>query len=91
MARLLQPGRETAAPAIDPAAELQKAVDLAKRADVVILLVGTTLAIEAEGRDRTTLGLPGNQQALVDAVIAANPQTVVVETECRAACRPDDC
>lgn len=60
-------------------AELQKAVDAAKAADVAIVYVGTTLDVEAEGRDRTSLALPGNQQQLVEAVIAANPRTVVVQ------------
>ncbi|HEY5499514.1 MAG TPA: glycoside hydrolase family 3 C-terminal domain-containing protein, partial [Bacteroidales bacterium] len=59
--------------------ELQKAVEIAKKADVVILYIGTTLATEAEGRDRTSLGLPGNQEELVEAVMAVNPKTVVVE------------
>jgi len=59
--------------------ELQKAVEIAKKADVVILYVGTTLATEAEGRDRTSLGLPGNQEELIEAVMAVNPKTVVVE------------
>jgi beta-glucosidase len=58
--------------------ELQKAVDAAKRADVAILYLGTTTGIEAEGRDRTSLGLPANQEKLAEAVIAANPKTVVV-------------
>lgn len=59
--------------------ELRKAIEIAKKADVVVLYVGTTLAIEAEGHDRTTLVLPGNQQELVEAVMAVNPKTVVVE------------
>jgi beta-glucosidase len=59
--------------------ELKKAVEIAKEADVVILYIGTTLDTEAEGRDRTTLDLPGNQEQLVEAVLAANPKTVVVE------------
>jgi len=59
--------------------ELQKAVEIAKKADVVILYVGTTLATEAEGRDRTSLSLPGNQEELIEAVMAVNPKTVVVE------------
>lgn len=59
--------------------ELKKAVEIAKKADIVILYIGTTLATEAEGRDRTTLALPGNQQELVEAVMAVNPKTVVVE------------
>jgi beta-glucosidase len=59
--------------------ELQKAVDAARKADVVIVYVGTTLAIEAEGRDRTSLRLPSKQEELVRAVMAANPKTIVVE------------
>jgi beta-glucosidase len=57
---------------------LRRAVGVAKQADVVILCVGTNREVEAEGRDRTSLGLPGNQEALVEAVIGANPRTVVV-------------
>ncbi len=34
----------------------------------------------SEGRDRTSLSLPGNQDALIDAVAAANPRTIVVLT-----------
>jgi beta-glucosidase len=58
--------------------ELKQAVDAAKRADVAILYLGTTTGIEAEGRDRTSLALPANQEKLAEAVIAANPKTVVV-------------
>ncbi|WP_214071441.1 glycoside hydrolase family 3 C-terminal domain-containing protein [Mucilaginibacter sp. dw_454] len=66
------------APAFDKAAELQKAVDAAKKADVAIVYVGTTLNVEAEGKDRTSLGLPGNQEELVKAVLAVNPRTIMV-------------
>jgi len=62
----------------DKAAELQKAVEAAKKADVAILYIGTTLNIEAEGKDRTSLGMPGNQEELVKAVLAVNPRTIVV-------------
>jgi beta-glucosidase len=55
-----------------------KAVAAAKRADAAIVFVGTILAVEEEGRDRTALALPGDQEALVEAVFAANPRTVVV-------------
>jgi beta-glucosidase len=50
----------------------------AGKADVAIAIVGTTLQDEAEGRDRTSLGLPRNQEQLVRDTIAANPRTVVV-------------
>jgi beta-glucosidase len=66
------------APAVDPAVEIANAVTIAKAADVALLFVGTNTTIEAEGRDRTRLDLPGNQQELVQAVFAANPRTVVI-------------
>jgi beta-glucosidase len=62
-----------------PVAEQAQAVELARTADVAVVFVGTTAAIEQEGRDRKTLGLTGTQEALVEAVFAANPRTVVVE------------
>lgn len=55
-----------------------RAVALAKRADVVILCLGTNLQTEAEGRDRRDLNLPGAQQPLLEAVYGANPKTVLV-------------
>jgi beta-glucosidase len=65
-------------PAIDRPAELQKAVELARKADVAVVCVGTTGAVELEARDRTSLGLSGNQEDLVKAVVVANPRTIVV-------------
>jgi beta-glucosidase len=62
----------------DHEGELKKATEAAKNADVAIVCVGTNLLVEREGRDRTSLALPGNQQQLVEAVYAANPRTVVV-------------
>ena len=59
--------------------ELKKAISIAAKADVVILFIGTTLATEAEGNDRITLGLPGNQQQLAEEIFKVNPKTVVVE------------
>jgi beta-glucosidase len=62
----------------DVKAELAKAIDAAKQADVAILYLGTTLAVEAEGRDRTSLGLAKDQEDLFNAVLAVNPRTIVV-------------
>jgi beta-glucosidase len=45
---------------------------------VAIVYVGTTEAIETEGRDRASLALPGRQEELIQAVDAANPKTLVV-------------
>jgi beta-glucosidase len=63
--------------AADPAA-IARAADLARRSDVAILFLGTNLKVEAEGRDRRDLNLPGAQQQLMEAVYAANPKTVLV-------------
>ena len=65
-------------PPIDVAAEQAKAVELARSADVAVVCVGTTTAVERESRDRTSLGLSGSQEELVKAVFAANPRTIVV-------------
>jgi beta-glucosidase len=63
----------------DLAAELAKAVEAARKAEVVFLFVGTDDSIEQEATDRKSLGLPGNQEELVEAVVAANPRAVVVQ------------
>jgi beta-glucosidase len=65
-------------PSRAPDDELAHAVELARAADVAVVVVGTTERIESEGFDRTTLALPGRQDDLVRAVAAANPRTVVV-------------
>jgi beta-glucosidase len=54
------------------------AVEAARAADVAVVVVGTTDEVESEGFDRKDLRLPGRQDELVAAVIAANPRTVVV-------------
>jgi len=62
----------------DSGDSIRRAAALAREADVALVYVGTTNAIEAEGRDRTSLSLPGRQEELVRVVLAANPKTVVV-------------
>ncbi|MBR3271185.1 MAG: glycoside hydrolase family 3 C-terminal domain-containing protein [Clostridia bacterium] len=56
----------------------QKAVELAKKADTVLLYLGLDEISESEGLDRSTLSLPKCQIELLDAVAAANPNIVVV-------------
>jgi beta-glucosidase len=67
-----------APPARSDEDELAHAVQLAASADVAIVVVGTTEAIESEGFDRRDLALPGGQDELVRRVAAANPRTVAV-------------
>jgi len=61
----------------DPAA-IARAAELARKSDIAILFLGTNLQVEAEGRDRRELNLPGAQQQLMEAVFAANPRTILV-------------
>jgi beta-glucosidase len=57
---------------------IAEAVEVARTADVVVVVVGTNEKVESEGFDRTDLRLPGRQDDLVAAVAAVNPRTVVV-------------
>ncbi|KAF2675073.1 hypothetical protein BT63DRAFT_27887 [Microthyrium microscopicum] len=59
---------------------LQEAVDIASAADVAIIVVGLDAEWESEGYDRQTLDLPkhGSQDRLISAVLAANPNCVIV-------------
>ncbi|MDM7855268.1 beta-d-glucosidase [Cellulomonas alba] len=65
-------------PGATPDELLADAVAVARDADLAIVVVGTNEEIESEGYDRTSLALPGTQDELVRAVLAANPRTVVV-------------
>ncbi|KAI1431674.1 glycoside hydrolase family 3 protein [Xylaria sp. CBS 124048] len=59
---------------------LQEAVDAARQADVAVVIVGLDAEWESEGYDRQTMDLPsnGSQDRLIQAVLEANPWTVVV-------------
>jgi beta-glucosidase len=57
---------------------MDRAVALARRADAVVLVVGTDNDWETEGNDRESMALPPPQDELVRAVAAVNPRTVVV-------------
>lgn len=55
--------------------DIGDAVEVARRSSVAVVVVHD---MEAERHDRASLALPGNQDALVNAVAAANPRTIVV-------------
>ncbi|PSN60028.1 glycoside hydrolase [Corynespora cassiicola Philippines] len=61
---------------------LSEAVDLASSADLAIVFVGNTIQWETEGQDLETMTLPadGSQDNLISQVVAANPNTIVVNT-----------
>lgn len=64
----------------DPAAEWDDAATLAAECDAAVVVVGTGLEFETEGEDRPDLVLPGAQDAFVERVLDAQPNTVVVVT-----------
>ena len=59
-------------------AACQAAEALARIADTAVVAVGSTAEWETESQDRDTLELPARQSELVERVIVANPDTVVV-------------
>jgi beta-glucosidase len=66
-----------ATPAFDPAL-IEEAVAAARAADVALLYVALPGFIESEGYDRADLNLTPQQVALIQAVCAAQPNTVVI-------------
>lgn len=63
---------------VTDAAALEKAVSAAKSADVAVIFAGLPDSFESEGFDREHMRLPDCQNKLIEAVIAAQPNTVVV-------------
>lgn len=59
-------------------ANIAEAVAAAKAAELAIVVVGTNSQVESEGFDRKNLDLPGRQDELVEAVAAANSNTIVI-------------
>jgi len=59
---------------------LQQAIDAAKASDVAVVIVGLDGEWESEGYDRLTMDLPknGSQDLLIEEVLKANPNTIVV-------------
>lgn len=57
---------------------LGDAVARARAADAVVLVAGSDADWETEGNDRVDMNLPGDQNTLIERVLKANPNTVVV-------------
>ncbi|MGY1857191.1 beta-glucosidase [Modestobacter sp. SYSU DS0290] len=62
----------------DPGTVLSEAAAAARDADVAVVVVGVTEEQETESVDKSTLALPGEQDALVRTVAAAARRTIVV-------------
>jgi beta-glucosidase len=59
---------------------IKEAVTAAANSDVALLFVGTTDQIESEGKDRVNLLLPDGQDELINDVLKANKNTIVILT-----------
>ncbi len=62
----------------DEGKDIAVAVTKAKQAEVVILGCGEWQGISGEGFDRTSLDLPGNQEQLLEAIVATGKPVVLV-------------
>lgn len=65
-------------PAAEQQAELMKAVDAARAAEVVVLVLGERANMSGEAASVASLALQGNQQALLEAVVATGKPVVLV-------------
>ncbi len=57
---------------------ISEAIEAASEADVAVLFTGLPDAFESEGYDRTHMRMPDCHSALIEAVAAVSPKTVVV-------------
>jgi beta-glucosidase len=62
----------------DADAAFAKAVDTAKRADVVVMALGELANMSGEAASRSSLALPGRQQQLLEAIVATGKPIVLV-------------
>ncbi|MFT0802840.1 glycoside hydrolase family 3 C-terminal domain-containing protein [Bacillus swezeyi] len=58
--------------------KIEKACELAKKADVVLLYIGLDEVTEAEGLDRQSMKIPKNQIDLLNALYEVNPNIVAI-------------
>lgn len=61
---------------------IERAKEIAAKADVVVFAAGTDLSVSDESNDRTRLDLPGDQQKLLEAVYSVNPNVILLLQTC---------
>jgi beta-glucosidase len=73
------PGKK-AAPLTDAQIDglMAEAVALARRSDVAVMVLGENQDMSGEGASRTSLDLPGRQEQLLEAVVAAGKPVILV-------------
>lgn len=67
---------------------MSRALEIAMKADVVVFAAGTNLEVSDESRDRSSLNLPGDQQKLLEAIYAVNPNVVLLLQTCSSVTIP---
>ena len=67
---------------------IDEAANIAAKADIAIVLAGLPLQYESEGIDRKHIDLPPSHNRLIEAVAAAQPNSVVVLTNGSAVAMP---
>ncbi|XP_061345919.1 probable beta-D-xylosidase 7 [Gastrolobium bilobum] len=65
-----------------PSAQINQAVEVAKKVDYVVLIMGLDQSEEREERDRIHLDLPGKQQELINSVAKASKRPVILVLLC---------
>lgn len=65
-----------------PTAQIEQAVEVAKKVDYVVLVMGLDQSVEREERDRIHLDLPGKQLELINSVAEASKRPVVLVLLC---------
>ncbi|XP_027368380.1 probable beta-D-xylosidase 7 [Abrus precatorius] len=63
-------------------AEIEEAVEVAKKVDYVVLVMGLDQSQERESHDREYLDLPGKQQQLINSVAKASKRPVILVVMC---------
>lgn len=71
-------------PTAEEMTEMKKAIKLAKKSDLVIVVVGDDESTVGESRSRTSLNLPGNQQILVEEMYNTGKPVIVILVNGRA-------
>jgi beta-glucosidase len=75
-------------PASDDRSGIDAAVQTAKNADAVVLVIGEHFDLTGEARSRADIGLPDNQVELATHVLAAGKPTVILLSNGRALALP---
>lgn len=61
-----------------PQPDLKNAINIAGESDVIIAAMGENISLNGEGRKRNGIGLPGDQEAFVEQLLATGKPVVLV-------------